>query len=91
LPLGGGLWKVPAMAADDPLLHALARRIQITVTETGRCLVTAPAELTPLKALGLDRLRQFAASHGWNVVPRLGFTQIEFFAVHLPRAAAGLV
>ena len=83
--------KVPAMANDDPLLHALARRIAVTVAETGRCLVTVPAELAPLKALGLDRLRQFAASHGWTAVPRLGFAQIEFFAVHLPRAAAGLV
>jgi hypothetical protein len=79
------------MATDDPLLHALARRIKIMVNETGRCLITAPAELTPLRALGLDRLREFAASHGWTVVPRLGFTQIEFFAVHLPRVAAGLV
>jgi hypothetical protein len=79
------------MANDDPLLHALARRIQVTVNETGRCLITVPAELTPLKALGLDSLRQFAASHGWTAVPRLGFSQIEFFAVHLPRAATGLV
>jgi len=79
------------MANDDPLLHALARRIQVTVTETGRCLVTVPAELAPLKALGLDRLRQFAASHGWTAVPRLGFAQIEFFPVHLPRVAAGVV
>jgi hypothetical protein len=78
------------MAPDDPLLHALARRIKIMVNETGRCLITAPAELAPLKALGLDRLREFAAGHGWTAVPRLGFTQIEFFAVHLPRVAAGL-
>jgi hypothetical protein len=79
------------MATDNPLLHALARRIKVTVNETGRCLVTLPAELTPLKALGLDNLRDFAASHGWAAVPRLGFTQIEFFAVHLPRVATGLV
>lgn len=79
------------MAIDDPLLHALARRIKVTVDETGRCLITAPAELTPLKALGLASLREFAAGHGWTVVPRLGFTQIEFFVVHLPRVAAGLV
>ena len=79
------------MANDDPLLHALARRIQVTVNETGRCLVTVPPELAPLKALGLDGLRQFAASHGWTAVPRLGFTQIEFFAVHLPRVATALV
>jgi len=79
------------MATDDPLLHSLARRIQVTVNETGRCLITAPAELLPLKALGIDRLRRFAADYGWTAVPRLGFSQIEFFAVHLPRAAAGLV
>ena len=79
------------MAIDDPLLHALARRIKIAVTETGRCLITAPAELAPLKALVPDGLRDFAASHGWTAVPRLGFTQIEFFAVHLPRVRASLV
>jgi hypothetical protein len=78
------------MATDDPFLHALARRILLTVNETGRCLITAPAELQPLRKLGLDGLRDFAASHGWTAVPRLGYTQIEFFAVHLPRAAATL-
>ncbi len=79
------------MAIDDSLLHALARRIKLTVNETGRCLITLPAELEPLKALGREDLRQFAASHGWTVVPRLGYTQIEFFAVHLPRVPAGMV
>ena len=78
------------MANDDPLMHALASRIQVTVNETGRCLLTVPAELEPLKALGVEGLRRFAANHGWTAVPRLGFTQIEFFAVHLPRAAAHL-
>lgn len=79
------------MSTDDALFHALARRIEITVTETGRCLITQPAELAPLKALGMEELRAFAASHGWTAVPRLGFTQLEFFPVHLPRATAGLV
>jgi hypothetical protein len=79
------------MVIDDSLLHALARRIRHTVNETGRCLVTLPAELEPLKALGREGLRQFAASHAWTVVPRLGYTQIEFFAVHLPRVPAGMV
>ena len=79
------------MASDDLLLQALASRIQVAVNEGGRCLITLPAELGPLKALGAEGLRQFAASHGWTAVPRLGFTQVEFFAVHLPRVAAGLV
>jgi hypothetical protein len=79
------------MATDDALLHAMARRIQTLVKETGRCLITSPAELGPLSALGADGLRQFAAGHGWTVVPRLGFSQVEFFAVHLPRVSAGLV
>jgi hypothetical protein len=79
------------MATEQPLLHALARRIQATVNETGRCLVTLPAELEPLKALGLEGLRKFASGHGWTAVPRLGFAQIEFFAVHLPRVAPGMV
>ena len=79
------------MANDDQLLHALARRIQVTVNETGRCLITVPSELEPVKALGPDGLREYAASHGWTAVPRLGWTQIEFFAVSVTRAATGLV
>jgi hypothetical protein len=79
------------MPTDDLLLNALARRIEVGVNETGRCLLTLAAELAPFKALGMDGLRSFAASHGWTAVPRLGFTQLEFFTVHLPRAAAGLV
>jgi hypothetical protein len=85
------VFETSVMANDDPILHAVARLIQIAVNEKGRCLVTLPAELVPLKALGSNGLRQFAAEHGWNAVPRLGFTQIEFFATHLPPAAAGLV
>jgi hypothetical protein len=79
------------MATEDSLLHAMARRIQATVKETGRCLITAPAELEPLKALNPDALRGFAATHGLTAVPRLGFTQLEFFAVHLPRVSSSLV
>jgi hypothetical protein len=79
------------MATDDPSLQPLAQRIRITVNESGRCLITLPVELTPLKALGPEGLRRFAAGHGWTVVPRLGLTQIEFFAVHLPRVPATLV
>jgi hypothetical protein len=79
------------MAIDDSLLHAMARRIQATVKETGRCLITAPAELSTLEALGADRLREFAALHGLTAVPRLGFSQLEFFAVHLPRVPSTLV
>ena len=75
------------MAHDEPLLHALAQRIKITVHETGRCLMTQPADLAPLQALGTGPLHEFAARHGWTVVPRLGFSQIEFFAVHLPRVS----
>ena len=78
------------MPSDDPLLGALAQRIQVTVSETGRCLLTLPAELAPLKTLGPDGLGQFAAEHGWTAVPRLGFTQLEFFAVHLARVPASL-
>jgi hypothetical protein len=81
------------MASDDDntLLRAMARRIQATIGATGRCLITSPVELAQLNTLGLDELRGFAARHGWTAVPRLGFTQIEFFAVHLPRVRSGLV
>jgi hypothetical protein len=79
------------MPTDDPLLHALSHRIKVTVAETGRCLITMPAELGPLKAMGVERLREFAGSIGMTAVPRLGFAQVEFFAVHLPRVSVGMV
>jgi hypothetical protein len=79
------------MATDTPLLYALAQRIKVRVVETGRCLITAPVELAPLKGLGRDGLREFAARNGWTAVPRLGFTQVEFFTVNLPRVANGVV
>jgi hypothetical protein len=79
------------MAFDEPTLHALARRIQATIAETGRCLLTLPADLAPFKALRPEDLRQFAASHGWTAVPRLGFAQLEFFTVNLPRVPSSLV
>ena len=82
--------RLPLMANENPLLHEMARRIQVTVNETGRCLITVPAELAPLKALVQQELQDFAAAHGWTVVSRLGATQLEFFAVHLPRVPAGL-
>ena len=79
------------MATDEPLLQALAKRIEITVSETGRCLLTQPAELAPFMAMGMGKLQAFAAEHGWTAVPRLGFAQLEFFRVHLARVPAGLV
>ena len=79
------------MPTETPLLHALARRIQATVNETGRCLLTAPSELAPMRALNAEDLHKFAAEHGWTAVPRLGFSQLEFFATHLPRVREGLI
>jgi hypothetical protein len=70
------------MATDESILRALARRIQTSVNETGRCLFTTAADLAPLKALNPADLQAFAKRHGWTVVPRLGFAQVEFFAVH---------
>lgn len=74
-------------AQEEQLLHALALRIKIAVQETGRCLLTQPADLLPLRSLGAGPLQHFAARHGLTAVPRLGFSQIEFFAVHLPRVS----
>jgi hypothetical protein len=83
--------KVSPMPSDEPLLQAIAKRIEITVNETGRCLLTQPAELAPFKTMQPDTLLEFAANHGWTAVPRLGFTQLEFFRVHLARVPAGLI
>ena len=49
-------------AHDEQFLHALAQRIKVAVQETGRCLMTQPADLAPLRALGAKALHDFAAA-----------------------------
>ena len=42
-------------------------------------LVTQPAELRVLRDMSEDEVREFAKSHGWRIIRRLGGRQIEFY------------
>jgi hypothetical protein len=42
-------------------------------------LVTQPAELRILREMSDMDVREFAKSHGWRVILRLGGRQIEFY------------
>jgi hypothetical protein len=41
--------------------------------------VTQPAELRILREMSESDVREFANSHGWRVIRRLGGRQIEFY------------
>ena len=62
---------------DD--LPALATKIGERLSKSSEYLVTQPAELRVLREMSEHEVRQFANSHGWRVIRRLGGRQIEFY------------
>ena len=62
---------------DD--LPALAAKIGEILSRTSEYVVTQPAELRVLREMSADEVREFAKSHGWRVISRLGGRQIEFY------------
>jgi hypothetical protein len=60
-------------------LPALAAKIAATLSDKSEYFVTQPAELRILRGMSEADIRNFAASHGWGVVKRLGGRQIEFY------------
>ena len=62
---------------DD--LPALAAKIGERLSNSSEYLVIQPAELRVLREMSEDEVRQFAKSHGWRVISRLGGRQIEFY------------
>jgi hypothetical protein len=60
-------------------LPALAAKIAAILSDTPEYLVTQRAELRILRGMSEADIRNFAASHGWGVVKRLGGRQIEFY------------
>jgi hypothetical protein len=60
-------------------LPALATKIAAALSIRPEYLVTQPAELRILQGMSEDEIRQFAGSHGWGLVRRLGGRQIEFY------------
>jgi hypothetical protein len=60
-------------------LSALAVKIAKVLSIKSEYLVTQPAELRILREMSEADVDEFARSHGWRVIPRLGGRQIEFY------------
>ena len=60
-------------------LSALAAKIAAVLSHKSEYFVTQPAELRILREMSDADISNFAASHGWRVVKRLGGRQIEFY------------
>jgi hypothetical protein len=60
-------------------LPALAVKIAKVLSIKPEYLVTQPAELRILRDMSEADVREFAKSHGWRVIRRLGGRQIEFY------------
>jgi len=64
---------------SDENLTAVTSKIAATLANKAQIFITHPAELTVLRTMTDEQLRDFAAAHGWRVVHRLGGRQIEFY------------
>jgi hypothetical protein len=60
-------------------LPALAAKVAAILSNKPEYFVTQPAELRILRGMSEADIGNFAASHGWSVVCRLGGRQIEFY------------
>jgi hypothetical protein len=60
-------------------LPALATKIGKILAIKPEYLVTQLAELRILREMSEEEVREFANSHGWRVIRRLGGRQIEFY------------
>jgi hypothetical protein len=60
-------------------LPALAAKIAKMLSIRPEYLVTQPAELRILQEISEADVREFAKSHGWRVIRRLGGRQFEFY------------
>jgi hypothetical protein len=66
-------------------LPALAAKMAKVLSIKPEYLVTQPAELRILREMSEADVREFAKSHGWGVIRRLGGRQIEFYNDASPR------
>jgi hypothetical protein len=60
-------------------LPALATKIGEALSNRSEYVVTQAAELRVLREMTEEEVREFAQSHGWRVIRRLGGRQIEFY------------
>ena len=63
----------------DKELPALAAKIAQALSRGSEYVVTQPAELRILREMSEAEVSEFAKSHGWGVIRRLGGRQIEFY------------
>ena len=62
---------------DD--LPALAAKVGQRLSISSEYVVTQLAELRVLRDMSEEEIREFAKSHGWRIIRRLGGRQIEFY------------
>ena len=60
-------------------LGAVAAKAAKVLSHSSEYVVTQPAELRVLRQMSLAELDEFAKSHGWRAISRLGGKQIEFY------------
>jgi uncharacterized membrane protein (UPF0136 family) len=60
-------------------LRALTAKIANALSIRSEYLVTQPAERQVLREMSEAEIQDFARSHGWRVIRRLGGRQIEFY------------
>jgi hypothetical protein len=63
----------------DKSLPSLAAKIAKALSRGSEYVVTQPAELRVLRDMPDEEVSEFAKSHGWRVIRRLGGRQIEFY------------
>jgi hypothetical protein len=62
-----------------PDLSGLAAKVAGELSRESEYVVTQPAELRVLREMSDAEVSEFAKSHGWRVIRRLGGRQIEFY------------
>jgi hypothetical protein len=62
-----------------PDLPGLAAKVAKALSSKSEYVVTQPAELRVLREMSETDVSEFAKSHGWRVIRRLGGRQIEFY------------
>ena len=60
-------------------LPALTAKIAKALSRGSEYVVTQPAELRIMREISEAEVSEFAKSHGWRVIRRLGGRQIEFY------------
>jgi len=62
-----------------PDLSGLAAKVTKELSRESEYVVTQPAELRVLRGMSDAEVSEFATSHGWRAIRRLGGRQIEFY------------